>query len=273
MRRFTVDTKLAEQYLESPVLSGVDVVRLLRERSISDGTPIYLDDETMMPIEPLCSWGRNLSYAELSRTTMQDYGRIMARFAAYQASRSRDVMSASESDLVAYRRQRTQLQRRPIGVSAWHKESVLLDQFYNFLEKTGHRRQRPVRVVARGRNPLSPRLQRAMDIRHLTLEQYRYFRDVGLGGQCPDSRIDRGFRGWAPHRNRAGADLALGTGMRWQSGPLCCCPNSASGPPSRECRRSSPSRPAPSTARPEGSMSPRSRCARWRPTCCWSGQS
>lgn len=216
MRRFTVDTKLVERYLESAVLSGVDVARLLRERSISDGTPIYLDDETMMPIEPLCSWGRNMAYAELSRTTMQDYGRIMARFAAHQASRGRDVVSASESDLVAYRRQRTQLQRRPIGVSAWHKESVLLDQFYKFLEKTGHRRQRPVRVAARGRNPLSPRLRRAMDIRHLTLEQYRYFRDVGLGGQRPDARIDRGFRGWAPHRNRAGADLALGTGMRWQ---------------------------------------------------------
>jgi integrase len=55
-----------------------------------------------------------------------------------------------------------------------------------------------------------------MDIRHLTLDQYRYFRDVGLGGHSPDSQVDRGFRGWAPHRNRAAADLALSTGMRWR---------------------------------------------------------
>lgn len=216
MQLFTVDKKLAERYLDNRLLSGEDVARLLRHRSISDGTPVYLDEETMLPIEPLCSWARSMSYAELSRSTMQDYGRIMARFAAHQASRGRDVLSATESDLVAYRRERTQLQKRPIGNSAWSKESSLLDQFYGFLEQTGHRRCRPVRVAARGRNPLSPRLRRGMDIRHLTLDQYRYFRDVGLGGQRPDSQVDRAFRGWAPHRNRAAADLALCTGMRWQ---------------------------------------------------------
>src|SRR6266540_6368535 len=174
---FTVDSKLAGRYLDDPVVSGEQVVRLLRHRAISDGTPVFLDDETMLPVEPLCLWGRNLSYSELCASTMRDYGRIVARFAAHQAKRGRDVLSATESDLVAYRRERTQLQRRPIGTSAWGKESSLLDQLYTFLEATGHRRHRPVRMAARGRNPLSPTLRHGMDIRHLTFDQYRYFRD------------------------------------------------------------------------------------------------
>jgi hypothetical protein len=52
-----------------------------------------------------------------------------------------------------------------------------------------------------------------MDIRHLTLERYRYSRDIGLGGQRPDSRVDRAFRGWAPHRNRAVATPEYNGGM------------------------------------------------------------
>jgi len=29
-----------------------------------------------------------------------------------------------------------------------------------------------------------------MDIRHMTLSQYRYFRDIGLGGQLPNSQAN-----------------------------------------------------------------------------------
>jgi hypothetical protein len=44
-----------------------------------------------MPVEPLCSWARTLSNAELARSTMEDYGRIMARFAGFLTSRGRDI--------------------------------------------------------------------------------------------------------------------------------------------------------------------------------------
>ena len=30
-----------------------------------DGTPVFLDEETMMPVPPLCEWGRYLSTALL----------------------------------------------------------------------------------------------------------------------------------------------------------------------------------------------------------------
>ncbi len=55
-----------------------------------------------------------------------------------------------------------------------------------------------------------------MRIRHLTLEQYLFWRDVGFGGLAPDARLDSGFRGRNAHRNRAAAELALLTGMRLQ---------------------------------------------------------
>jgi hypothetical protein len=48
------------------------------------------------------------------------------------------------------------------------------------------------------------------------LAQYRYFRDVALAGQLPDSQTRDGFRGRVPLRSRAAADLALSTGMRPQ---------------------------------------------------------
>lgn len=50
----------------------------------------------------------------------------------------------------------------------------------------------------------------------MTLSQYRYFRDVGLAGQRPDGQVNDTFRGQAPLRNRAAADLALSTGARPQ---------------------------------------------------------
>lgn len=216
MQLFTVDMALVRRYLDSPVLTGAETARLLELQGISDGTPIYLDDETMMPVEPLCSWGRSMSYADLAEGTLKDYGRIMARFSGHQAEREHDVLTATEADIVAYKKWRTQSQKKPVGSSAWSKESSVLDQFFTFAVEQRYLRRRPIRVASRGRNALSPRTRRGMDIRHLSLEQYRYFRDVGLGGQRPNSQLNRSYRGSSPHRDRAGADLAVCTGMRWQ---------------------------------------------------------
>lgn len=230
MQLFSVDRALVERYLQSDVLSGADVATLLEHRGISDGTPIYLDDETLLPVEPLNSWARSLSYADLDTSTMRDYGRIIARLDRHQSGRGADLLSATESDLVAYKRLRTRHQRRPIEAAGWSKESGLIDRFYGFLVDNRHLDRRPVRVAARGRNALSPRLRLGMDIRHMTFEQYRYFRDVGLGGQLPDAQVNRSFRGSAPHRGRAGADLALGTGSRWREWATVLLPELGIGP-------------------------------------------
>lgn len=235
MQLFSVDVELVRKYLESPLLSGDEVAALLDKQAISDGTPIYLDEETMMPVEPYCSWGRKMSYEDLAKSTLKEYGRIMARVDVHQRKRGRDILSATESDLIAYKRSRTQRTRsarepiaideeapaprqsRPVGYSAWTKESGVIDGFYTYVvEDRKCLQSAPMRVAARGRNALSSGIRLGMDIRHLTFEQFRYLRDVGLGGQRPDSSVNRSFRASGPHRGRCACDLALGTGMRWQ---------------------------------------------------------
>ncbi|MGW4851898.1 hypothetical protein ACWEPZ_11800 [Streptomyces sp. NPDC004288] len=205
-----------ERFLDSGVISAAEAAALLERRGVLDGTPVFLDEETQMPVPALCEYGRYLSTSLLDESTLKDYGRAIFRTDNYLAKLESDVLSASESDLVAYRNFRTQLQKKPIGWDAWSKESFVLDDLYGFLVDHKILSHRPVRVAARGRNPLAPRVRVGMDIRHLTFEQYRYFRDVGLGGQLPNAQVDLTFRGWSPLRTRAGSDIALGSGQRWR---------------------------------------------------------
>jgi integrase len=211
-----VQSGLLEKYLDTDVISAARVTALLERRGILDGTPVYLDEETQTPVPPLCEFGRYLSTALLDETTLKDYGRVIGRLDDHLADLGSDVLSAAESDLISYRSHRTQRQRRPVGASVWGRESFVLDDFYGFLIDRKILTHRPARLAARGRNALSPRVRSGMDIRHLTFEQYRYFRDVGLGGQLPTAQVDPAFRGWSPLRGRAGSDIALGSGARWR---------------------------------------------------------
>ncbi|WP_262700012.1 MULTISPECIES: hypothetical protein [Streptomyces] len=211
-----VKSGMLERFLDSEVISAAEVVALLKRRGVLDGTPVFLDEETQMPVPPLCDFGRYLSTSLLDEGTLKDYGRAVHRLDDHLAGLGSDVLSAVESDLVSYRDHRIQWQKKPIGGSAWGKESLVQDDLYGFLVDRGYLTHRPARLAARGRNALAPRVRSSMDIRHLTFEQYRYFRDVGLGGQLPNAQVDRGFRGWSPLRNRAGSDIALGSGSRWR---------------------------------------------------------
>jgi hypothetical protein len=120
---------------------------------------------------------------------------------------------------------------------------------------------------SQGPNPLAPRPRRGTDIRHMTLQQFRYFRDVALAGQLPDSQSNVVSRGQAPLRNRA-AELALSTGMHGR-GQLRCCPSSASAGPGRasqwsfRCRRAK-------HGKHHDIFVPAGRWIRWRTSCCWN---
>ncbi|MEU9534764.1 hypothetical protein AB0D00_20940 [Streptomyces sp. NPDC048213] len=211
-----VQSELLEKFLDTDVISAAEVASLLKRRGVRDGAPVFLDEETQMPVPPLCEYGRYLSTALLDETTLKDYGRVIGRLDDHLVDLDSDVLSAAETDLVSYRSHRTQGQAKPIGAAAWGKESFVLDDFYGFLVNRKILTHRPVRLAARGRNALAPRVRSSMDIRHLTFEQYRYFRDVGLGGQLPNTQVNSTFRGWSPLRDRAGADIALGSGTRWR---------------------------------------------------------
>lgn len=209
-----VDPSLVRKHLGGQVFDPAEVVRLLEDRAIPAGTPVFLDEMTMLPIEPLCSWFRHLAYDDKDAKTLHEYAYIVRRFVHFLESRGRGLLDPTESDIQGYRVLRTQTQDKPVGDTTWAKEAQLLNQLYGWLVERGHLGHRPLRMTRKGGNPLAPRLQRGMDIRHMTLAQYRYFRDVGLGGQLPNSQVSPVFRGRAPLRNRAAADLALSTGMR-----------------------------------------------------------
>ena len=209
-----VEPSLVRRHLHGQVVAAGEIIELLEFRAIPAGTPVFLDEHTMRPIEPLCSWFRQLAYEDKDTKTLREYAYIARRFVHFLHSRDRALLTATESDFSAYRALRTQLQDRPVGDATWGKEAQLLNQLYRWLVEYGHLRHRPLRLTGKGRNPLRPRLRRGMDIRHMTLAQYRYFRDVGLAGQLPSSEANNGFRGRAPLRSRAAADLALCTGMR-----------------------------------------------------------
>jgi hypothetical protein len=69
--------------------------------------------------------------------------------------------------LIAYRAWRTQLQDKPVGNAMWAKEAQLVNQLY--LVDRGHLWRGPLRMTHTGCSPMTPRLRRGMDIRHMTL--------------------------------------------------------------------------------------------------------
>ena len=65
-----VDPSLVRKHLGA---SGCGLGRggraCLKYRAIPAGTPVFLDEETMLPIEPLCSWFRHLAYDDKDAKT------------------------------------------------------------------------------------------------------------------------------------------------------------------------------------------------------------
>ncbi|MET9079003.1 hypothetical protein ABZX95_44405 [Streptomyces sp. NPDC004232] len=207
MDLFFVKRPLVDRYGDG--LPGGTAVALLDRRVIPDGTPVVLGPD-MRPAEPLCSWFRYLAYLGRDPETMRSYAYVVLRLAEYLASRGTDLLAAGEVDLLAYRRQRLDVQAVPIDPVTWDREAATVNGLFAWMTEAGHRRHGPLRMP----KAYGSGMAHGMQVRHLTLEQYLFFRDVGLGGQRPGGEVDGGFRGGFPHRNRAAAELALMTGMR-----------------------------------------------------------
>ncbi|MGV4923833.1 hypothetical protein K2224_00605 [Streptomyces sp. BHT-5-2] len=207
MDLFFVKRPLVERYGDG--LPGGTAVALLDRQVIPDGMPIVLGSD-MRPVEPLSSWFRHLAYLGRTAGTMRSYAYVVLRLADYLASRQTDLLAAGEVDLLAYRRQRLDVQAAPLDQVTWDREASTANGMFAWLTEAGHRSHGPLRMPKAYGSGMS----HGMRVRHLALDQYLFFRDVGLGGQCPDGEVDVAFRGGFPHRNRAAAELALMTGMR-----------------------------------------------------------
>jgi hypothetical protein len=148
-----VDPLRVQRYLGDRAVGPTEVARLLRHRAIPAGMPVFLDESSMRPVEPLCSWFRHLAYEDKSAKTLREYAYIIRRLIRFLQGRGRYLLTATESDLKAYQALRTEAQDRPVGDAAWGKEAQLFNQLYRWLVEYGYLRHRPLRVGRKGRNP------------------------------------------------------------------------------------------------------------------------
>ena len=147
---------------------------------------------------------------------MRAYAYTALMLLRFLLARAQDLVSATESDLLDFRRWRLDDAEHTVGEAAWDRDAAAIGCLYAFLVRQGIVERRPWRAAGRGRRSLSTGVGRDLRVRHLELEQYLFLREVGFGGLAPGASLDVGFRGWWPHRNRAACELALLTGMRVQ---------------------------------------------------------
>ncbi len=89
-----VAPSLVRSHLDCQVIAAADVVERLDFRAIPAGTPVFLDEHTMRPIEPLCSWFRHLAYQDKDSKTLREYAYIVRRFVHFLECRDRGLLTA-----------------------------------------------------------------------------------------------------------------------------------------------------------------------------------
>jgi site-specific recombinase XerD len=233
---FTTDKNAVTRLDSIPGVDPAAVRTALETRLLMDGQPIFLD-EAMRPVEPVSSWFRSLALGGLDPKTMKAYGYSIRRLLVFLRQRGANVLSATETDLLEFRYWRTQAQAEPIGQATWERESAAINGLYEWLVDRRLVKARPWRTRRGGRDSYRGGVSRDMRIRHLSLEQYLFLRDVGFGGVAPDARLDSGFRGRNAHRNRAAAELALLTGMQLQEWSTLLLPELGIEPGTSAARR------------------------------------
>ncbi|MER5772164.1 hypothetical protein [Streptomyces sp. NPDC001985] len=173
-------------------------------------------------MEPLSSWYRRLGRRGLDGKTVRAYAYTSLILVNLLAARGLGLPAATGSDLLDFRLWRREQADETVGQAASDRDAAAIGQLYDCLSSAGKVPGRPWRAAGRGTS-LGSGVSQDGRARHLRLEQYLFFRDVGLGGLEPGGEADLSFRGRRPHRNRAAAELALMTGVRgqeWSTLPL-----------------------------------------------------
>ncbi|WP_312030531.1 site-specific integrase [Methylosinus sp. H3A] len=164
-----------------------------------------------------------------SRHSLRAYGydlMIWVRFLEQACGKS--VWEAVHSDIAAFHRARRRGDAGArISAASWNRSVAALDKLYRwavvegivasspFMHRDEWRRgQGPRRVRVIARNEAYERAAKRMDVRFISLEDYRVFRDVGLRGLTAAGAERPGARDRNSTRNALFAELLLTTGMR-----------------------------------------------------------
>ena len=138
------------------------------------------------------------------------------------------VWAATRDDVEAYHRARRRGDAgQRITAASWNRAVASLDRLYRWGERQGliaeapfNRRAvwRPAQGGRRGmiaaRNDAYERVAKRSDVRFVTMDDYRIFREVGLRGLAPDGSERPGARDRNGLRNALFADLLVTTGLR-----------------------------------------------------------
>jgi site-specific recombinase XerD len=205
----------------------------LQERRASDGldhhVPIILLDGRV--------YDRNLDRFLLdlplngvrSRHSLRAYGYdIMVWVRFLEQACNKGVWEAERGDVTAFHRARRREEAAArISAASWNRSVAALEKLYRWAEVEGvvaaspftHRQvwrrghgSRRIQVVAR--NESYERAAKRSDVRFVSLDDYRMFRDVGLRGLAPNGSARAGARDRNGARNTLFAELLVTTGLR-----------------------------------------------------------
>ncbi|WP_265448144.1 tyrosine-type recombinase/integrase [Flexivirga meconopsidis] len=201
----------------------LDIDGLLHRAALPDGAAVFLTSDHR-PHPFLHRFAVHMA-ATLEPLSIRQYAYTALRFANLLEQQGVSLDAVTEHDLAWYRRERLSAGLAP---SSWRTEALVVRRLLDYLVATGGLPKRPWIEVGQ-RSVLTAPIKANADVRHLDLAQWRAFRDIGLGGRLPSGGLDPTFRGEEASRNVAGAELAIGTGMRRTEFSTVLLPEVASG--------------------------------------------
>jgi site-specific recombinase XerD len=151
---------------------------------------------------------------------------VWVRFLADACGKT--VWKANRQDVIAYHRARRREDAgQRISASSWNRAVACLDRLYRWADQEGLTAEMPFthravwrqrhggrRAQMTARNDAYERAARRSDVRFVTLNDYRIFRDVGLRGFRADGTERPGARDRNGIRNALFAELLVTTGLR-----------------------------------------------------------
>ena len=144
-------------------------------------------------------------------------------------ARSKTVWQATREDVDAYHRaRRNDNAANRISAASWNRAVAALDKLYRWAVEDDIVVQSPFlyrdvwrrlpsgrgRTITVTRNQAYERAAKRSDVKFITIEDYRRFRDVGLQGLAVDGGERAGARDRNGSRNALFADLLITTGLR-----------------------------------------------------------
>ena len=183
-----------------------------RERAlgIRPGQPFLLRGDGSADIDVLL-YLNSASFKRLTLTSQVAYASDMRLYLSYLSSQGVDWRDTTEDDLLNYEYWRRYDERNPrrVGGATFARELTACRRFYEWQQERGVIGRSPVEDAQ-----FQPTHRRPVRMKWLTLDAYRQWCEIGLGGYCLDDSYDESWRGRNASRNLAFAETLWSSGLR-----------------------------------------------------------